>query len=58
MSAGILYHTGIKRTLQLKVFIGLGVMLLTISLIPVAADFIFEQMKVMVVAVVKACGGG
>ena len=44
--------------LQLKVFIGLGVMLLTISLIPVAADFIFEQMKVMVVAVVKACGGG
>ena len=44
--------------LQLKVFIGLGVMLLTISLIPVAADFIFEQMKVMVVTVVKACGDG
>ena len=44
--------------LQLKVLAGLGVMFLTVGMLPTAADFIFEQMKVMVVSFVKAMGGG
>lgn len=43
--------------LQIKVFAGLGVLLLTASLLPTAADFIFEQMKRVIVMFVKAMGG-
>jgi len=43
--------------LQLKVLVGLGVMFLTIAMLPSASEFIFEQMKIMVVTVIKAAGG-
>ena len=43
--------------LQIKVLAGLGVLFLTAGLLPQAADFIFTQMKVMIVAFVKAMGG-
>ncbi|MDE6714170.1 MAG: flagellar biosynthetic protein FliR [Lachnospiraceae bacterium] len=42
--------------LQIKVFAGLGVLLLTTSLLPTAADFIFVQMKRVIVMFVKAMG--
>ncbi len=42
--------------LQIKVLAGLGVLLLTTSLLPSAADFIFVQMKRMIVMFVKAMG--
>lgn len=42
--------------LQIKVFAGLGVLLITTSLLPTAADFIFVQMKRVIVMFVKAMG--
>ncbi|MBP3468082.1 MAG: flagellar biosynthetic protein FliR, partial [Lachnospiraceae bacterium] len=44
--------------LQIKVFAGLGVLMLTTSMLPVAADFIFDQMKRVIVMFVEAMGGG
>lgn len=44
--------------MQLKVLTGLGIIFLTASLVPSAADFVFTQMKVMMVTFVKAMGGG
>ena len=43
--------------LQLKVLVGLGVLYITITLLPAASDFIFSQMKVMMVSFVEALGG-
>lgn len=43
--------------LQIKVLAGLGILLLTTSLLPTAADFIFVQMKRVIVMFVKAMGG-
>lgn len=43
--------------MQLKILVGLGVLFLTINMLPSAADFIFEQMKIMIVAFIKALGG-
>lgn len=42
--------------LQIKVFAGLGVLFLTTSMLPTAADFIFVQMKRVIVMFVKAMG--
>lgn len=44
--------------MQLKVLTGLGVLILTTSMLPGAANMIFTQMKVMIVTFVKALGGG
>lgn len=44
--------------MQLKVLVGLGVLILTASMLTGAANIIFEQMKVMMVTFVKAMGGG
>lgn len=43
--------------MQLKVLTGLTVLVLTASLLPSASNFIFEQMKVVIVSFVKAMGG-
>ena len=40
--------------IQMKVLVGLMIMFLTISLLPTVSDFIFTEMKVMVVAAVNA----
>ena len=39
--------------MQLKLLVGFAVMFLTISLLPSVANFIFEEMKVMIVSVVE-----
>ena len=39
--------------LQLKVFVGLAIMFFTVSMLPGAADFIFTEMKIMMVSVVE-----
>lgn len=39
--------------MQLKVLVGLAVMLVTIQLLPAVADFIFGEMKRMIVSVIK-----
>lgn len=39
--------------LQLKVFVGLAIMFFTVSMLPGAADFIFTEMKTMMVSVVE-----
>ena len=39
--------------LQLKVFVGLAIMFFTASMLPGAADFIFTEMKTMMVSVVE-----
>lgn len=44
--------------MQLKVLTGLGIIFLTASLLPSAAEFIFTQMKIVMVSFVKAMGGG
>lgn len=44
--------------MQMKVLVGLGVLVLTASMLTGAANIIFEQMKVMIVTFVKALGGG
>ncbi|MGN0346459.1 MAG: flagellar biosynthetic protein FliR [Lachnospiraceae bacterium] len=44
--------------MQLKVFVGLGVLFLTTGMLPSVANVIFEQMKVTMVTFVKAMGGG
>ena len=40
--------------LQLKIFVGLGVIFLTLFLLPTAADMIFTEAKRMTVAFVEA----
>ena len=44
--------------IQIKMLLGLGVLFLTIGMLPKASDFIFEQIKIMTVSFVKALGGG
>lgn len=44
--------------MQIKILAGIGVMFLTVGLLPVASDFIFEQTKIMIVSFTKALGGG
>lgn len=39
--------------IQLKILVGFGVMLLTAGLLPGAADFVFEEMKSMIVSFVE-----
>lgn len=43
--------------MQLKVLTGLGILVITASMLPGAANFIFEQMKIMLVTFIKAVGG-
>lgn len=43
--------------IQLKVFIGLAVLLISIQWIPEVADFIFSEMKTLMNFVIKACMG-
>lgn len=43
--------------IQMKVLTGLGVLFLTTGLLPKAADFVFEEMKIVIVMFVKAMGG-
>lgn len=43
--------------LQIKVLAGLGVLYLTASTLPMASEFLFDQMKIMIVSIVKAMGG-
>ena len=40
--------------IQLKILVGLGVMFLTVQMMPGAADFIFVQMKTMITSFVEA----
>ncbi len=40
--------------IQMKVLVGLTIMFVTVSLLPAISDFIFTEMKVMVVAVIEA----
>lgn len=44
--------------MQLKVLTGLGILFVTASLLPSAAEFVFTQMKIMMVTFTKAMGGG
>lgn len=44
--------------MQLKVLTGLGILFVTASLMPSAAEFVFVQMKIMMVTFTKAMGGG
>ncbi len=39
--------------MQLKVLVGLGIMFLTVRMLPGAADFVFERMKIMIVSFVE-----
>lgn len=43
--------------IQLKVFIGLAVLLIAIQWIPEVADFVFTEMKTMMNLIIKACMG-
>lgn len=43
--------------MQIKVLCGMAALFFTVSLMPKAADFIFTQMRVIIVAFVKALGG-
>ncbi len=43
--------------LQLKVLVGLSILFLTVGILPTAADFVFEQMKVVMVTFAEALGG-
>ena len=40
--------------MQIKILIGLGIMLLTTGMLPYVSDFIYKEMKVMIVAFVEA----
>jgi flagellar biosynthetic protein FliR len=40
--------------MQIKILIGLGIMLLTTGMLPYVSDFIYTEMKVMIVAFVEA----
>ncbi|MCQ2522258.1 MAG: flagellar biosynthetic protein FliR [Lachnospiraceae bacterium] len=44
--------------IQIKLMAGLGVIYFTVTMLPHAADLIFNEMKVMIVTMVKAFGGG
>lgn len=43
--------------IQLKVLTGLSILFLTVGILPTAADFVFEGMKVIMVTFVEALGG-
>lgn len=43
--------------IQIKVLVGMGIMFVTIILVPSIANFIFNQMKTMIVAFVESLGG-
>ena len=43
--------------IQLKIVVGLGVLFLVTGLLPGAADFVFQQMKEMIVSFVEAMQG-
>lgn len=43
--------------MQIKVLCGLGILYLTVFMLPKAADFIFVQMRILIVAFVEALGG-
>ena len=40
--------------IQIKLFIGLATLMITIGVLPSASDFIFNEMKVMMTAVVRS----
>ena len=40
--------------IQIKVLVGLGILFLTITTLPSASEFVFEEMKIMVTAMVKS----
>lgn len=40
--------------MQIRIFVGLGVMFLTVGMLPYAADFIYTEMKTIMVSFVKA----
>lgn len=40
--------------IQIKILVGLGIMFLTISVLPNATDFVFDEMKVMVTSIVDS----
>jgi flagellar biosynthetic protein FliR len=40
--------------MQMKVLVGLGIMFLTVQMLPSAADFVFTEMKRMIVSFVEA----
>jgi flagellar biosynthetic protein FliR len=40
--------------MQMKVLVGLGIMFLTVRMLPSAADFVFTEMKRMIVSFVEA----
>jgi flagellar biosynthetic protein FliR len=40
--------------IQIKMLVGLGVMFLTVRMLPYAADFIYTEMKTMMVSFVEA----
>ncbi|MBR3307287.1 MAG: flagellar biosynthetic protein FliR [Lachnospiraceae bacterium] len=43
---------------QIKAIVGLSVLFLTVSLLPAAADLVFDQMKTAIVSFIEAMGGG
>ena len=43
---------------QIKAIVGLSVLFLTVSLLPAAADLVFDQMKTAIVSYIEAMGGG
>ena len=40
--------------MQIKILIGLGVMFLTVSMLPYVSDYIYKEMKIMIVSFVEA----
>lgn len=40
--------------IQIKIFVGLGVLFLTISILPNTSEYVFEEMKIMVTRMVEA----
>jgi flagellar biosynthetic protein FliR len=40
--------------MQMKVLVGLSILFLTVRMLPSAADFVFKEMKVMIVSFVEA----
>ena len=40
--------------MQIKILIGLGVMFLTVGMLPYVSDYIYKEMKIMIVSFVKA----
>lgn len=44
--------------IQIKLLAGLGVLFMTCTMLPKASNFIFNEMKIMTVSLVRAMGGG